>query len=166
MSTTVPTPEAGIQTVPAAPTYRELAEMVVARITREMPAFAAKLNQAEFVTLVTRSLQRAARPAPMCPDGRTWCTGDPASHADPREHVHRGPEQSMNGVYGFDVMAAHLVQWNDDAVQLAFVGMGEWPDLDLKQADELVDDMAAHLDRLRALRGQLAALQTATKTVR
>ncbi|MEU8676807.1 hypothetical protein [Streptomyces sp. NPDC048560] len=148
-----------VQTVAAAPTYRHLGEQVADRIAAEMPEVAAKMRRDVFVTLVADGLRQAERPA--CPDGRTWCAGDPASHADPREHIHRSPEQSMNGAYGFDVMAVHLLQFNDDEVELAFVGMGDWPDLDLDQVDELVDDMAVHLDRLRALRAQMAALQDA-----
>ncbi|MFD7968599.1 DUF6907 domain-containing protein [Streptomyces clavifer] len=148
-----------IEIVAAARSYELLAEQVADRIAAQMPATAAKMDRAVFVAHVSAGLRSIAHP--LCPDGRLWCTADPASHADPREHVHRGPEIAMHGAYGFDVMAVHLLQWNDDEVQLAFVGMGDWPDLDLNQVDELVDDMAVHLDRLRALRAQMAALQDA-----
>ncbi|WP_322984651.1 DUF6907 domain-containing protein [Streptomyces sp. S584] len=148
-----------IEIVAAAPTYTLLAEQVADRLAAEMPKFAAKMDRAVFVAHVAAGLRSVAHP--LCPDGRLWCTADPASHADPREHIHRGPEISMNGAYGFDVMAFHLLQWNDDEVELAFVGAGDWPDLSLDQVDELISDMAVHLDRLRAMRAQMGALQDA-----
>lgn len=153
--------EPEVQIVAAAPTYRQLAELIANRITTEMPTFAAKVSTAEFAGHIAEELYRACHPATVCPDGRTWCAGDRASHSDPREHIHRSPEQSMNGAYGSEVMAVHLLQFNDGEVELAFAGNGDWPDLGLEQTDELIEDMAAHLARLRALRAQLAALRDA-----
>lgn len=152
-----------IEIVAAAPTYELLAELlaeqVADRIAAEMPKFAAKMDRAVFVAHVADGLRSAAHD--LCPDGRLWCTADPDSHADPREHVHRGPEIAMHGAYGFDVMAFHLLQWDDDEVELAFVGAGDWPALNVDQVDELIEDMAAHLDRLRAARAKMAAIRTA-----
>ncbi|MER6597252.1 DUF6907 domain-containing protein [Streptomyces parvus] len=147
-----------VEIVAAAPTYALLAEQVADRIAAEMPKFAAKMDRAVFVAHVADGLRSVAHP--LCPDGRLWCTADPASHADPREHVHRGPQIAMHGAYGFDVMAFHLLQWNDDEVELAFVGAGDWPDLNVDQVDELIEDMAVHLDRLRAVRAKMAAIRT------
>ncbi|MFE9699079.1 DUF6907 domain-containing protein [Streptomyces sp. NPDC006270] len=147
-----------IEIVAAAPTYELLADQVADRIAAEMPKFAAKMDRAAFVAHVAAGLRIAAHP--LCPDGRLWCTADPASHADPREHVHRGHEIAMHGTYGVDVMAFHLIQWNDDEVELAFVGAGDWPDLNVDQVDELIEDMAVHLDRLRAVRARMIALRT------
>lgn len=148
-----------VEVVAAAPTYELLAEKVADRIAAEMPKFAAKMDRAVFVAHVADGLRSVAHP--LCPDGRLWCTADPASHADPREHVHRGPEIAMHGAYGFDVMAFHLLQWNDDEVELAFVGAGDWPALNVDQVDELIEDMATHLDRLRAVRAKMAAIRPA-----
>ncbi|MDX5572897.1 MULTISPECIES: DUF6907 domain-containing protein [Streptomyces] len=148
-----------IEIVAAAPSYELLAEKVADRIAADMPKFAAKMDRAVFVAHVAAGLRSVAHP--LCPDGRLWCTGDPDSHADPREHIHRGHEIAMHGVYGFDVMAFHLTQMDDDPVRLAFVGMGDWPDLDVDQVDELIADMAVHLDRLRAVRAKMAAIRTA-----
>ncbi|MFP8882623.1 DUF6907 domain-containing protein [Streptomyces mangrovi] len=92
-----------------------------------------------------------------CPDGVAFCTGDPASHSDPREHVHAGPEYSMTGVYGFELMAFNLAQLDNDAPRLAFVAHGDWPELELNEVDTLIRDLGAHLDRLKAVRAQLAA---------
>lgn len=147
-----------VEIVAAAPSYELLAEKVADRLATDMPKFAAQMDRAVFVAHVAAGLRSVAHP--LCPDGRLWCTGDPASHADPREHVHRGHEIAMHGAYGFDVMAFHLLQWNDNEVELAFVGMGDWPDLNVDQVDELIEDMAVHLDRLRKARAQMAALRT------
>ncbi|MFI0000741.1 DUF6907 domain-containing protein [Streptomyces globisporus] len=147
-----------IEIVAAAPSYALLAEQVADRLAAEMPKFAAKMDRAVFVAHVADGLRSVAHD--LCPDGRLWCTADPDSHADPREHVHRGPEIAMHGAYGFDVMAFHLLQWNDDEVELAFVGAGDWPDLNVEQVDELIEDMAVHLDRLRAVRARMVALRT------
>ncbi|TYR66174.1 DUF6907 domain-containing protein [Streptomyces parvus] len=147
-----------VEIVAAAPSYALLAEQVADRLAAEMPKFAAKMDRAVFVAHVADGLRSVAHP--LCPDGRLWCTADPGSHADPREHVHRGPQIAMHGAYGFDVMAFHLLQWNDDEVELAFVGAGDWPDLNVEQVDELIEDMAVHLDRLRAVRARMVALRT------
>ncbi|MFD6801118.1 DUF6907 domain-containing protein [Streptomyces cyaneofuscatus] len=148
-----------IEIVAAAPTYELLAEKVADRLAADMPKFAAKMDRTVFVAHVAAGLRSVAHP--LCPDGRLWCTADPDSHADPREHVHRGPQIAMHGAYGFDVMAFHLLQWNDDEVTLAFVGAGDWPDLNVDQVDELIEDMAVHLDRLRAVRAKMAAIRKA-----
>ncbi|WP_030342239.1 DUF6907 domain-containing protein [Streptomyces californicus] len=148
-----------IEIVAAASTYDLLAEQVADRIAAAMPETAAKMDRAVFVAHVADGLRLAAHP--LCPDGHLWCTADPADHADPREHFHHGAQIAMHGAYGFDVMAFQLSQLGDGPVELAFVGNGDWPELNLDQVDELIDDMAVHLDRLRAVRAKMAALSTA-----
>ncbi|WP_097867425.1 DUF6907 domain-containing protein [Streptomyces sp. rh34] len=148
-----------IEIIAAAPSYELLAEQVADRIAAEMPETAAKMDRAVFVAHVADGLRSVAHD--LCPDGRLWCTADPDSHADPREHVHRGPQIAMHGAYGADVMAFQLSQLGDGPVELAFVGNGDWPELNLDQVDELIEDMAVHLDRLRAVRAKMAAIRTA-----
>lgn len=144
MQTTVPTP---------------VSERAAARILAGSPNLAAKISHADLTDVMTSAMALIGidlEPMGTCPDGRSWCTGIPSDHADPREHIHKGPEQSMNGAYGYEVMAAYLVQFDDGEPELAFVGAGDWTELNLEQTDELIEHTAAHLERLRLLRAQLA----------
>lgn len=141
------------------PGYRQLAEAVADRIVADMPALADRFDRVEFVNLVADGFRDATRPQVACPDGRPWCTGEVRDHTHPDEHLHHGPEHSMNGSYGLGIMPMHLVQINDEEVRLAFEGRGDWPDLGTDEVTGLIDDMAAYLERLRSLRSQMAALQ-------
>lgn len=146
-------------------TADQIGRRLAARVLANVPSLAAKTTYAGLAdalsTALTQSGLEALKTAP-CPDGRSWCTGAADDHDDPREHIHHGLEHSMSGSYGLELMAAYLVQMNDDDVRLAFVSNRNWPDLDLDQADELINDMAAHLEQLRALRAQMAALLNGT----
>jgi hypothetical protein len=99
-----------------------------------------------------------------CPDGVSFCDGNPRDHEDPREHFHHGPFTAMGahrpyaGRHGDGIMAFHLSQVNDETPGLDFVAGGDWPTLDLGEVDELVSDMSAHLAQLRAARTQIADL--------
>ncbi|MFJ5150866.1 hypothetical protein ACIQCF_04660 [Streptomyces sp. NPDC088353] len=98
-----------------------------------------------------------------CPDGVTFCTGDPDTHADPREHHHQGREHSLSGSYlefADGIMAFHLSQLDDDTPSLLFQADGIWPQLSLPQVDELISDETVHLIALRADRRRLADLLT------
>lgn len=151
------------QTTTAVPA--PVGERAAARILAGSPSLAAKISHADLTeVMATAMAQVGIDPEPMgtCPDGRSWCTGAASDHSDPREHIHKGPEQSMNGAYGYEVMAAYLVQFDDGEPELAFVGAGDWTELDIEQASELIEHTAAHLDRLRALRDQLAGLREAS----
>ncbi|WEH18402.1 hypothetical protein [Streptomyces sp. VNUA24] len=99
-----------------------------------------------------------------CPDGVSFCTGDPADHEDPNERIHHGPFTAMGaqcpyaGRHGDGIMAFHLSQVNDGRPGLDFVAGGDWPTLDLGEVDELISDLSAHLAKLRAARTQIASL--------
>lgn len=96
--------------------------------------------------------------APACPDGITFCLGDPDTHGDPREHIHHGPAHSMSGTFGKSLVEFSLVQWHDGKPELEFVGDGQWDTLNLDQADELIGAEAAHLAKLHETRAHLAKL--------
>lgn len=103
----------------------------------------------------------SAAPAATCPDGVPFCDGAPAVHSDWREHIHQGPPTAMHGSYCDSpdgIMTFGLAQWHDDEPGIEFVADGSWPTLDLAQVDELISDMGAHLERLRAARAELADL--------
>ncbi|MGW6736297.1 DUF6907 domain-containing protein [Streptomyces sp. NPDC055013] len=99
-----------------------------------------------------------------CPDGVSFCTGDPADHEDPNEYFHHGPFTAMGahrpyaGRRGDGIMAFHLSQVNGEAPGLDFVAGGDWPTLSLGEVDELISDMSVHLAKLRAARTQIAGL--------
>ncbi|MFH8369157.1 DUF6907 domain-containing protein [Streptomyces sp. NPDC018031] len=93
-----------------------------------------------------------------CPDGRPWCTSALLDHADPREHIHRGPEHEISGSYGSTPLAFQLTQWDDDEPTLTFQAGGEWRDLGLEDVDRLQADLTRHCQILAAVREQLAAL--------
>ncbi|MFF5345366.1 DUF6907 domain-containing protein [Streptomyces althioticus] len=99
-----------------------------------------------------------------CPDGVSFCTGDPADHEDPNEHLHHGPLTAMGahrpyaGRHGDGIMTFHLSQVNDEPPGLDFVAGGDWPTLSLGEVDELISDMSVHLARLQAARTQIAGL--------
>lgn len=102
----------------------------------------------------------AATPA-ACPDGITWCEGNPANHADPREHRHEGPEYGLTGSYvdphwNKSLVAFQIAQWDDDQPRLVFQSDGTWPDLGLSEADELIGDAVPWLTQLIAARRRLA----------
>ena len=112
-------------------------------------------------TIAADMVARLTPATPACPDGITWCLGDPANHADPREHRHEGREHSLAGSYirgGWTegVAAFQLVQWDDDEPRLAFQSDGTWPDLTLTQVDELIGDAVPWLTQLIATRRRLA----------
>lgn len=100
------------------------------------------------------------------PDGVSSCTGDPADHEDPNEHLHHGPftatgaHRPYAGRHGDGIMAFHLSQVNDEAPGLDFVAGGDWPALSLEEVDELISDMSVHLAKLRAARTQIAGLMS------
>lgn len=96
-----------------------------------------------------------------CPDGITWCLGNPAHHADPREHRHEGPEYGLNGSYvdgnpTESIAAFQIVQWDDREPHLVFQSDGTWPDLCLTQVDELIGDAVLWLVQLIATRRRIA----------
>nr|WP_217144174.1 hypothetical protein [Streptomyces sp. AC627_RSS907] len=99
-----------------------------------------------------------------CPDGVSFCTGHPADHEDPSEHIHHSPLTAMGAHRSYvdrhrdGIMAFHLSQINDEAPGLDFVADGGWPTLTLEEVDELISDMSTHLMKLRAARTQLAGL--------
>ncbi|MEU0244910.1 hypothetical protein ABZ192_11370 [Streptomyces sp. NPDC006235] len=101
-----------------------------------------------------------------CPDGVSFCTGDPADHEDANEHFHHGPFTAMGahrpyaGRHRDGIMAFHLSQVNDEAPGLDFVAGGDWPTLSLGEIDELISDMSVHLAKLRAARTQIAGLMS------
>ncbi|MET9973860.1 DUF6907 domain-containing protein [Streptomyces microflavus] len=145
-----------LETVAAESTQELLAERAVDQIAEALPDVSVQMSRADFVSVVSDGLRAAVRLGPVCPDGRVWCTGDPALHGDPSDPTHWGPEVSLSGSYGSGLMIAHLVQNDDgDEVRLAFSGEGDWRELDLVQTDELISDMSAYLYRLRAMRNQI-----------
>ncbi|GGZ21377.1 hypothetical protein GCM10010300_76390 [Streptomyces olivaceoviridis] len=99
-----------------------------------------------------------------CPDGVSFCTGDPIDHEDQREHIHHGPLIAMGahrpyaGRHRNGIMAFHLSQVNDETPGLEFGAGGGWPTLDLEEVDDLISDMSAHLAKLQAARTQIAGL--------
>ncbi|MGW6904835.1 DUF6907 domain-containing protein [Streptomyces sp. NPDC054940] len=119
---------------------------------------------ADKVDASTSSEQPSSSDTAPCPDSVSFCTGYPADHEAPNEHVHHGPFTAMGahrpyaGRHGAGIMAFHLSQVNDETPGLDFVAGGDWPTLDLGQVDELISDMSAHLAKLRAARMQIAGL--------
>jgi hypothetical protein len=107
-------------------------------------------------------LARLTGRTPVCPDGIDWCTGDPDSHADPREHRHVGTAHALTGPYLGDkdreVLAFELIRWDSGEPRLSFQADGTWPDLDIDQVDALVRDLTAHLVALRVERRRMALL--------
>lgn len=105
--------------------------------------------------------QQTPQPA-GCPDGITWCIGAPDGHADPREHRHESREYTLAGRYlqdpdaGCSTANVYLSSWDADTPRLVFQGTGLWPDLDLPQADELVDDSVTWLIGLISIRRRFA----------
>ncbi|KIF69224.1 hypothetical protein HY68_12515 [Streptomyces sp. AcH 505] len=99
--------------------------------------------------------------AALCPQGYDFCVGENADHSEPREVIHRSTEHTMSGVYGTGLMTFQISQWDDDEPEMLFCGDGDWPTLDLDQTDELIEDMATHLTKLRAARAELAAIKAA-----
>lgn len=96
-----------------------------------------------------------------CPDRIAWCTGDAATHADPREHIHHGPANAITDPAGQRVMEFSIVQWHDARPKLEFESGGQWDAFDLDQTDDLIAATVAHLDKLRKARNQLAELLAA-----
>ncbi|MGV9337868.1 hypothetical protein [Streptomyces sp. NPDC003688] len=116
---------------------------------------------ARLLRTMHTAMDRPSAPTPGCPDGVLFCEGAADGHADPRERVHQGPLTAMHGSYTDDrtgLMAFQLAQWNDDAPGLDFSSDGSWPTLTLDQVDELICDMSAHLECLRAERAALDAI--------
>ncbi|MET9479846.1 hypothetical protein [Streptomyces sp. NPDC006638] len=95
---------------------------------------------------------------PACPDGVSFCYGDPDTHSDPREHIHHAPANHMTGTFGDELMDCSIVQWHDGRPAMEFVGNGSWGTLTLDQVDELITAETKHLATLRRQRNQLAAL--------
>ncbi|MFG2368517.1 DUF6907 domain-containing protein [Streptomyces mirabilis] len=99
-----------------------------------------------------------------CPDGVSFCTGDPTGHRNPDEHIHLGPFIAMGtrrpyaGRHRDGIMAFQLSQINEETPGLDFVAGGDWPTLTLEEVDELISDMSAHLGKLRTARTQIADL--------
>ena len=117
---------------------------------------------AKFTAAMTAELCRPTTPPQTpCPDAVAWCLGNPADHADPREHRHEGPEYGLTGSHAQgarneSLVAFRIVQWDDDAPRLVFQSDGTWPDLDLTQVDELIGDAVPWLTQLVATRRRLA----------
>lgn len=108
---------------------------------------------------VTKS-NSAATPT-ACPGGITWCLGEPANHADPREHRHEGPEYGLTGSYvdgnwTKSLVAFQIAQWDGGEPRLVFQSDGTWPDLGLSGVDELIGDAVPWLVQLFATRRRLA----------
>ncbi|MFD0192959.1 hypothetical protein ACFVG1_36715, partial [Streptomyces bacillaris] len=95
-----------------------------------------------------------------CPDGRPWCTGVPEHHTG-TGRIHVGPEYALTGSYAREpLLGVGLFQLDDEPPTLAFSD-GSWPDLSGRPLDELVDDLAVHVVRLRSLRDHLHRLTEA-----
>ncbi|KMS71092.1 hypothetical protein ACM01_28645 [Streptomyces viridochromogenes] len=131
----------------------------------EFRKFAAELEiLADKVDAITGREQPCEPERAVCPDGISFCTGDPADHEDPNEHFHHGPFTAMGthrpyaGRHGDGIMAFQLSQVNDEAPGLDFVAGGDWPTLSLGEVDELISDMSVHLTKLRAARTQIAGV--------
>lgn len=107
------------------------------------------------------TITRLAPTETACPDGIAWCLGDPANHADPREHRHEGPEYGLTGSYiqgtlTKSIATFHIDQWDDGELHLVFESDGTWPDLGLTQVDELIADAVPWLAQLIATRRRIA----------
>lgn len=147
----------------------EAAESPLTRFETEFERFAEQLGSpAEAAYRILAALeqdraQTAAVPSgdSTCPDGRAWCTGDPDSHADPREHIHHGPAHAITDPAGQRVMEFSIVQWHEGRPELEFESGGRWETFDLDQTDELIAATAAHLGKLRKARNHLAELLAA-----
>ncbi|MFD5483788.1 DUF6907 domain-containing protein [Streptomyces hawaiiensis] len=131
----------------------------------ELRRFADELEiLADKVDVCTSDEQPRDTERTTCPDGVSFCDGDPGDHEDPREHFHHGPFTAMGahrpyaGRHGDGIMAFHLSQVNGETPGLDFVAGGDWPTLDLGEVDELISDMSGHLAKLRAARTQIADL--------
>ncbi|MDX3689915.1 hypothetical protein PV726_06105 [Streptomyces europaeiscabiei] len=98
-----------------------------------------------------------------CPDGITWCDGDPVNHTDDDDHRHQGAEHTLNGSYLCDpnsdgIATFYLAKWHDSQPHLVFQGTGLWGDINLTQVDELIGDAVPWLTQLIATRRHLAIL--------
>ncbi|MGQ4514253.1 hypothetical protein [Streptomyces sp. DW26H14] len=107
---------------------------------------------------ISQGTDKAQGDRPACPDNRAFCLGAPKNHADPREHIHRGPAHTLRDTDGGEYDGFAIVQWHDEAPVLEFQGSGNWDCLTLPAVDELVAAQAAHLADLRGTRDQLAEL--------
>ncbi|MFF1679453.1 DUF6907 domain-containing protein [Streptomyces sp. NPDC058256] len=132
---------------------------------KELRRFADELEiLADKVDVSTSQDQLRDPKMTACPDGVSFCDGSPRDHEDPREHFHHGPIMAMGAQRPYasqhtdGIMTFHLSQVNDETPGLDFVAGGDWPTLSLGEVDELVNDMSAHLAKLRAARTQLADL--------
>ncbi|WUF62428.1 hypothetical protein OG530_19135 [Streptomyces decoyicus] len=81
----------------------------------------------------------------------------PIDHANPAEHIHRGPARSLGGAYGKGLLAFNLEQYGDEPATISLESEGAFLELDGAQVDQLLADAPAHLDALRQTRVQLAA---------
>lgn len=158
---------AGLTPQPASPI--EAAESPLTRFETKFERFAEQLGSpaeaaGRFLAALEQDrAQDTAAPSgdSPCPDGRAWCTGDADSHADPREHIHHGPAHAITDPAGQRVMEFSIAQWHDGRPELEFESGGQWDTFDLDQTDELIAATAAHLDKLRKARNQLAELLAA-----
>ncbi|GAA4663034.1 DUF6907 domain-containing protein [Streptomyces youssoufiensis] len=105
-----------------------------------------------------------AKAALPCPDGIRFCLGDPWDHADPREHVHRGPTRSLDLTDGSPVLTTQVEQFDDDAPGLV-IGDGTKPTLGPGAVLALADAAERLAVGLRADARLLADLTTGREAV-
>ncbi|MFD4628453.1 DUF6907 domain-containing protein [Streptomyces sp. NPDC058284] len=133
----------------------------------ELRRFADKLEfLADKVNVSNDHEQPRSTEMTACPNGVSFCDGNPRDHKDPHERFHHGPLISMgahrpySSRHGEGIMAFHPSQINDETPRLVFVADGDWPTLSLGEIDELISDMSRHLAKLRAAGAQIAVLMS------
>jgi hypothetical protein len=102
-------------------------------------------------------------PQTPCPDGITWCAGNPANHTDDDYHRHESTEHKLRGSYLQDsdcdgIAAFHIASWSDTGPRFVFQASGLWPDMGLDEVDELKADAVPWAVALFAARRRLAIL--------
>lgn len=134
---------------------KAMRDTIPARYTPELAAAVAE----DILARLT-----AAKPnSTPCPDGITWCLGDPVNHTNDDDHRHQGAEHTLNGSYLCDpgtegIATFYLAKWHDGEPHLVFQGTGLWADISLSQVDELIGDAVPWLTQLIATRRHLAIL--------
>ncbi|MGW1278045.1 DUF6907 domain-containing protein [Streptomyces tsukubensis] len=94
-------------------------------------------------------------PLPPCPDGVTFCDGDPQNHDRPGDHFHRGQPHAVTAPNGEVLNEITIVQWDGEQIELEFQGSGSWETYDLVQVDNLLAQFRAHTAHLTKARNLL-----------
>lgn len=87
---------------------------------KELRKFADDLETLADTMDASTNGDRPSSPDIACPDGVSFCTGDPTDHGNPDERFHRGRLTAMGahrpyaGRHGDGIMAFHLSQINDE----------------------------------------------------